>query len=98
VSTDYRAGRNRGVVEGMHIGLRLVREQKRWTQKTTAQAVTETARRMTGNTAVKVSVSLIAMIESQERNPSLEVAEWIAETFNRRVDELCIVRPAAAAA
>lgn len=85
-------------IEGFHIGLRLVRRDiKKWTQKEAAFAATQIAKTRTGNPDAKVSASQIAMIETAERNPSLEVASWIAEAVGYEVTDLCILKPERAA-
>lgn len=92
MSTTERAReQTRQRVEGFHIGCKIAREHvKGWSQKRLAEEATIIAK--AAGDPKGVSLATVAMIESRERNPSLEMAGWLAEALGFKVEELCLLR------
>ncbi|MHB8670477.1 MAG: helix-turn-helix domain-containing protein [Acidimicrobiales bacterium] len=76
----------RGQLRTLPGALRMARRDLRgWTQKELAARASEVGRRHTSDIGTNVSAALIAMVETGERQFSIEVAEWVAEALGVEV-------------
>lgn len=85
-------------VTALPLAFKAWREERRWSQKEAAAVATKVARDHTGSQEARVSPSTIAMIETGERQPSVEVLEWLAEAYGVPAGALALVKPVPAEA
>lgn len=63
------------------------------TQKELAERATEVAQAETGDHRTKVALSTIAMVESGERQLSLETLTWVAAALDVPPEAIAFIRP-----
>jgi transcriptional regulator with XRE-family HTH domain len=81
----------KGTVRVLPVAVAAWRNERRWSQKELAIRASEAARRETGDVEARVSASTVAMIETGEREPSVDTLRWIADALGVVVGALAFV-------